>query len=176
MAEARRRFDEDFKQAAVRLVRETGKPIAQVARELRIDEGTLGNWCAQNRRRQGSGALSESEREELARLSKGERRAADAVRRAQARRGLLGQGCDEACGVHVTTLMPSAVNTASNDAGNLPSRSRISSRNRPACPPVSTSKFRACWVTHARPHGRADGDRSSGGGPAHDATATASPG
>jgi transposase len=45
MAEARRRFDEDFKQAAVRLVRETGKPIAQVARELGIDEGTLGN-CA----------------------------------------------------------------------------------------------------------------------------------
>ena len=40
----RRKFDEDFKQGAVRIVRETGKPIAQVARELGINEGTLGNW------------------------------------------------------------------------------------------------------------------------------------
>jgi transposase-like protein len=46
MAQSRRKFDEDFKQGAVRLVRETGKPIAQVARELGINEGTLGNWCA----------------------------------------------------------------------------------------------------------------------------------
>ena len=51
MAETRRRFDEDFKQGAVRIVRETGKPIAQVARELGINEGTLGNWCALDRRR-----------------------------------------------------------------------------------------------------------------------------
>jgi transposase-like protein len=65
MAEARRKFDEDFKQGAVRLVRETGKPIAQVARELGVHEGTLGNWCAQDRRRHGEGALSESERDEL---------------------------------------------------------------------------------------------------------------
>jgi transposase len=43
MAEARRKFDEDFKQGAVRLVGETGKPIAQVARELGVNEGTLGN-------------------------------------------------------------------------------------------------------------------------------------
>ena len=42
MAEIRRKFDEDFKHGAVRLVRETGKPIAQVARELGINEGTLG--------------------------------------------------------------------------------------------------------------------------------------
>ncbi len=32
--EARRKFDEQFKEGAVRIVRETGKPIAQVAREL----------------------------------------------------------------------------------------------------------------------------------------------
>src|SRR5213080_393793 len=70
MAEARRKFDEDFKQGAVRLVRETGKPIAQVARELGVNEGTLGNWCAQNRRRHGDGALTEGEREELRRPRK----------------------------------------------------------------------------------------------------------
>jgi transposase len=70
MVEARRKFDEDFKQGAVRIVRETGKPIAQVARELGINEGTLGNWCTKDRRlRDGSGAaLSEDERSELVRL------------------------------------------------------------------------------------------------------------
>ena len=41
-AETRRRFDQDFRQGAVRIVPETGKPIAQVARELGINEGTLG--------------------------------------------------------------------------------------------------------------------------------------
>jgi transposase len=46
MAETRRKFDEDFKIGAVRIVRESGKPVAQVARELGINEGTLGNWCA----------------------------------------------------------------------------------------------------------------------------------
>jgi transposase len=69
MARTRRKFDEDFKAGAVRIVRETGKPIAQVARELGINEGTLGNWCARERvRGGGDGALTESERAELERL------------------------------------------------------------------------------------------------------------
>jgi transposase len=65
-----RKFDEDFKQGAVRLVLETGKPIAQVARELGVNDGTLGNWVAAARRdREGGNApLSESERAELERL------------------------------------------------------------------------------------------------------------
>jgi transposase len=65
-----RKFDEDFKQGAVALVMETGKPIAQVARELGVNEGTLGNWCVKARAAagDGDGALSESERAELARL------------------------------------------------------------------------------------------------------------
>ena len=32
----------------MRLVRETGKPIAQVARELGVNEGTLGNWVLES--------------------------------------------------------------------------------------------------------------------------------
>src|SRR5256885_14337829 len=53
--ETRRKFDADFKEGAVRLVRETGKPIAQGARELGIKEGTLGNWVGADRRRRDGG-------------------------------------------------------------------------------------------------------------------------
>ena len=65
-----RKFDEDFRQGAVRVVEETGKPIAQVARDLGVNEGTLGNWVGKARRaREGVDApLSESERDELVRL------------------------------------------------------------------------------------------------------------
>jgi transposase len=72
MGETRRKFDQDFKEGAVRLVRETGKPIAQVAKDLGINEGTLGNWVNADKRRRsdGNGVLSEDERSELARLRK----------------------------------------------------------------------------------------------------------
>jgi transposase len=60
MAEARRKFDREFREGAVRIVRETGQSIAQVARELGIDEGTLANWVARDRRaRDGEGRLTE---------------------------------------------------------------------------------------------------------------------
>jgi transposase len=70
MTRSYRKFDEDFKQGAVRLVLETGKPIAQVARELGVNEGTLGNWVVKARRDRdgGNAALTEDERAELARL------------------------------------------------------------------------------------------------------------
>src|SRR3954462_2103303 len=72
MARQYRKFDQDFRVGRVRLVWETDKPIAQVARELGINEGTLGSWCARERRRRddGNAALSESERAELERLRK----------------------------------------------------------------------------------------------------------
>ena len=72
MAETRRKFDRDFKEGAVRLVRETGRPVAEVARDLGINEGTLGNWVNADKRRRGdgTGALGEDERAELARLRK----------------------------------------------------------------------------------------------------------
>ena len=50
MAETRRKFDQDFREGAERLVRETGKPIAEVARDLGINSGTLGNWVNADRR------------------------------------------------------------------------------------------------------------------------------
>lgn len=46
MAESRRKFDQDFKEGAVRLVRETGRPIAQIAKDLGINAGTLAHWVA----------------------------------------------------------------------------------------------------------------------------------
>jgi transposase len=69
MPEKRRRFDQDFKDGAVRIVRDTGRSIAEVARDLGINEGTLGNWVNKDRSRRGeSDELSESERQELQRL------------------------------------------------------------------------------------------------------------
>jgi transposase len=67
MARNYRKYDEDFKQGAVELVAQSGKPIAQVARELGVNEGTLGNWCAKRRRagEDGRPELSETERVEL---------------------------------------------------------------------------------------------------------------
>jgi transposase len=37
----RRKYDPEFREGAVTIVRETGKPIAEVARELGIGAGTL---------------------------------------------------------------------------------------------------------------------------------------
>jgi transposase-like protein len=44
MSEQRRRFSFQFKAEAVQMVIETGRPIAEVARDLGIHDGTLGNW------------------------------------------------------------------------------------------------------------------------------------
>ena len=70
MPEVRRRFDKDFREGAVRIVLETGRPVAEVARELGVHDGTLGNWVNQHRARQEPGAMTEDERAELARLRK----------------------------------------------------------------------------------------------------------
>jgi transposase len=70
VGETRRKFDQDFRDGAVRIVLESRKPVAQVARELGINEGTLGNWVKSDRKRReaGNGALDEDERAELVRL------------------------------------------------------------------------------------------------------------
>jgi transposase len=44
MVEQRRKFSPQFKAEAVQMVIETGKPIAEVARDLGVVDGTLGNW------------------------------------------------------------------------------------------------------------------------------------
>src|SRR5450432_1615129 len=44
LARVKRNYSPEFREEAVKLVIETSRPIAQVARELGIVEGTLGNW------------------------------------------------------------------------------------------------------------------------------------
>lgn len=44
MPERRRKFTPEFKDEAVKLVIDTSRPIAEVAREIGVNEGTLGNW------------------------------------------------------------------------------------------------------------------------------------
>ena len=69
MAETRRKYDREFREGAVRIVEETGKSIAHVARDLGVNEGTLGNWVARAREaRDGSSSLSKADYEELKRL------------------------------------------------------------------------------------------------------------
>jgi transposase len=44
MPEIRKQYDQSFKTGAVRIVFETGKTVAQVARDLDVNERTLANW------------------------------------------------------------------------------------------------------------------------------------
>jgi transposase len=45
----RRQFTAEFERDAVELVRTSGRPIAEIARELGIYDSTLGNWVRQDR-------------------------------------------------------------------------------------------------------------------------------
>jgi transposase len=69
MSEKRKKYDREFREGAVRIVEETGKPIAQVARDLGMVAGTLGNWVKESREAaEGTRGLSKDDREELKRL------------------------------------------------------------------------------------------------------------
>ena len=68
----RRRFTEEFRVGAVRLVIEEGKSVGAVARDLDLTASSLANWVRQARadRTHGKTGLTTAEREELARLRK----------------------------------------------------------------------------------------------------------
>ena len=69
MPEKRKKFDQEFRAGAVRIVAETGKPIAQIARDLGVNEGTLGNWVVKDKAaREGTEDLSTEDIAELKRL------------------------------------------------------------------------------------------------------------
>jgi transposase-like protein len=50
MSSSRRKYSPEYREEAVKLVLETSRPIAEVARELGLVEGTLGNWVNAYRR------------------------------------------------------------------------------------------------------------------------------
>ena len=72
MGKTRREFTPEYKDEAVKLVINTGRPVSTVARELRVKEATLGGWVNLFRANQdaGQGGITESEKAELLRLRK----------------------------------------------------------------------------------------------------------
>ncbi|MET4050314.1 MULTISPECIES: transposase [unclassified Rhodococcus (in: high G+C Gram-positive bacteria)] len=74
MSRKRRSFTTEYKVDGARRVIDSGRTIAEVARELGINEALLGRWVADERRRieaaavSGDRPLTAAERTELARL------------------------------------------------------------------------------------------------------------
>ena len=76
MSRKRRSFTTEYKVEAARRVIDSGRTIAEVARDLGLSENLLGRWVADERRRidvaaeSGDQPLTSAERAELARLRK----------------------------------------------------------------------------------------------------------
>ena len=67
----RRQFTDEFKKDTVRLIRESGKTVAEIARDLDLSESAVRNWLNQaeiDAGRDGRGELTTAERQELQRL------------------------------------------------------------------------------------------------------------
>jgi transposase len=73
---ARRKFTEEFKTGAARLVLDEGKSVSQVARDLDLTLSALSAWVKQAHadRSDGKMGLTTAEREELVQLRKENRR------------------------------------------------------------------------------------------------------
>lgn len=70
-AKQRKQYTEEFKTEAVRLLNDSGKPVARVARELGIAANLLYRWCGEERKARRLGttrAVLKAEAEELIRL------------------------------------------------------------------------------------------------------------
>lgn len=73
MSGKRRKFTQEFRSQSVRLVTETGRPVAHVAAEIGIGAQLLGRWVAKAKTGAGGDnemVLDDDERAELNRLRK----------------------------------------------------------------------------------------------------------
>ena len=69
MSHTRRKFDSGFGAGAVRIVGETRGPVVEIARDLGVGAGTLGNWVREDRvGRGGAEGLGSGDRAGLVRL------------------------------------------------------------------------------------------------------------
>lgn len=69
----RRRYTDEFKSEAVRLMRQSGNTVAQVARNLGISDNVLYRWVSEERDTESRGATRQgarAEAEELVRLKR----------------------------------------------------------------------------------------------------------
>ena len=86
----RRQFTDAFKSEAVRLTRESGRPVAQVARELGISDNVLYRWKTEQQQVESQGHTRQTvraEQNELTRLKRENetlRKERDFLRRAAA--------------------------------------------------------------------------------------------
>jgi transposase len=86
---AHRKYPDELRERAVRLVRESGRPIAQIARDLGVHREALRGWVRQAQADDGSRPeqLSTAEREEIKALRRENaelRRANDILKAASA--------------------------------------------------------------------------------------------
>jgi len=62
-------YSKEFKREAVQLLRTSGRPVPQLAKELGVSQGSLRNWASQRDVDEGNAeGLSSAERDELRRL------------------------------------------------------------------------------------------------------------
>ena len=69
----RRQFTDAFKSEAVRLTRESGRPVAQLARELGISDNVLYRWRGEQQQVESQGLTRQAvrvEQDELTRLTR----------------------------------------------------------------------------------------------------------
>ena len=94
MPRPKKSFSPEFKDEAVQMVIETSRPIAKVAKELGINEGTLGNWVGIYRREHAGEEppLTVSERARVRELERETRGTEDGKRVPEKSRSVLCQG------------------------------------------------------------------------------------
>ena len=89
----KRTFSAEYREEAVKMVLETGPPIAAVARDLGINEGTLGNWVNKYRDEHPASEVAQHLRAgPVEGAGEREPRTADGTRLPEKSRGLLREG------------------------------------------------------------------------------------